>query len=264
MIMRGNVRNQILACAVLAALFTGILFAQNEAAASGLQDKGAQDSSVSKITEMLNRNGGPESLSQGNQSLQQKGSINEWLADQVIAGEVTEEQFLEANLTPNQAVKVFRHIARKRGWKLTDGQVEEIVAQGLSGQKQGDGNDTMTLARTCHYGGCSQDIIQSRPPSKVSKSYPYTFTSPNGIECGDDNDDIVFVFNTPKGSKADPKKIRYWHDNWYVRWVLGFVYSCGLGANGICTQTTRMCMGSFPYNFQLSLKDFFGIYLWHK
>lgn len=107
-------------------------------------------------------------------------------------------------------------------------------------------------------GECSQNVESES--GSTGSVYPYQ-TTPNGNECGGDEDDIVLAYNTYWGPSTNPDNAKWWSNLWWVRWIVGSCYPSGLSANGLCTTNTRVCIGSCArwLGGDLNL-----LYLWHK
>ncbi len=175
------------------------------------------------------------------------------LADMIIVGLVSEDQFQDLNLTLTQKVKVFKHIRTKRGWTMTDSDLEQGLSSPRLESKKPD------PIQPAYSGSCGQKIEQESGSSFAA--YPVGQTSPNSGECGTDSDDIVLLYNTPNAPNTNADNVRWYSTLWWVRSWLGSCYSSGLGANGLCSTTTRVCMGSCGKALGSDLNY---VYLWQK
>lgn len=181
----------------------------------------------------------------------------EKLADSIIIGQVSEDQFREMNLTSGQVFKVFKQISTKRGWKFSDAELERLINVALtSDSKKSDG-----VIQPLYSGTCSQKLEEANGSNYAT--FPYGQTSPNGNECGDDPDDIVLLYNTPNAPNTNADNVRWYSVVWWVRWVISgcYSYSGGLSANGLCSNQTRVCIGSCG---QALGSDLSYLYIWQQ
>lgn len=183
-----------------------------------------------------------------------KGKYNlKRLADMVVLGSVSEEQFFELNLSEKEVVEVFKNIRNQRNWKMDDEYLTVVIKEALNQRK--NEKDAFTALS----GACSQRVEKEN--GSRGYVYPYRRVSPSGNECGGDSDDFVLEYNTYWGPSTNSDNAKWWSNYWYIRFIVGSCYSSGLSASGLCTTNTRVCMGSCASYLG---NDIMWIYLWHK
>ena len=192
-----------------------------------------------------------------NNSAQNVRDVNwsERLADRIIIGLVSEDQFRKMNLTLDQVVEVFKQIGTKRGWNFSDTDLKRILAVALKSKP----NSSSDVFQPLYSGACSQ-LVEQANGSNYS-AYPTGRTTPIGNECGGDPDDIILLYNTPNAPNTNADNVRWYSVLWWVRWVISGCYSSGLSANSLCTTQTRVCMGSCG---QTLGSDLNYLYLWQQ
>lgn len=183
------------------------------------------------------------------------------LADRINAGLVSEEQFLEMGFDKAQTLEVFKHIRDKRGWTLSDEELKEALTDYPSNARTSESPNFASVgAASATVGGsCAQPVELEKGENYAA--YPVGHTSPNGGECGGDDDDIIMLYNTPNLGRGDADNIRVWSYLWTVRTVVRRAYRGRVGANSLCERTTRVCMGSAGQKLG---RDLDTLYLWLK
>lgn len=175
------------------------------------------------------------------------------LADMIVLGSISEDQFFELNLSEKDVVEVFKNIRDQRNWKMDDKYLTFVIREALNQRK----NEKDALAILS--GECSQRV--EKESGSTGSVYPYRRVSPIGNECGGDPDDFVLEYNTYWGPSTNPDNAKWWSNYWYIRFVVGACYPSGLSASGLCTTNTRVCMGSCASYLG---NDVMWVYLWHK
>jgi len=221
----------------------------------GVKTVPESNAGVSKInsTKSLVENGfTKEKIDQITLNKQNKRDLKK-LADMIVLGSVSEEQFLGLNLSEKEVVEVFKGIRDQRGWKMDDKQLAGVISEVL---KQKDNSEDKFVAST--RGDCNQ-LVEKKDGS-TGTTYPYDRVSPIGNECGGDPDDCVLKYYTSWGPSTNPDNVKWWCDYWYIRWVVG-LHLDGLSASGLCTTQTRVCIGS---RASWAGNDLMWVYLWHE
>jgi len=176
------------------------------------------------------------------------------IADMIIVGLISEEQFLELGLGDDDSLEVFRRIREKRSWHMDD----ESLARAINhNSREAASARTATAVNDfCQNGRCCQRVEVKNGRLFISPPPTITFTNPG--ECGTDNNDVILSFRTPKWPNTDPYKIRIGSDLWWIRWQLNTLTFGGPAANGLCSDTTRVCAG-----YRVLSTDVYLLYLWH-
>ena len=190
------------------------------------------------------------------------GSIKEkgldQIADRIVVGLLSEKSFLKLDLSDEQVVQIFKRIRDARGWQIDDEALAEVAK--IRGTSSTDLPDTMNASAW----SCSNQALEMESGSRDTV-YLYRRTSPNGNECGTDRDDTVLEYRPRWGPYTNPDCVKWWCPLWYVRWVIYSSPPVGfygrLSANGFCTTTIRVCVGS---RVRYLGNDLNYIYLWHK
>ena len=172
----------------------------------------------------------------------------EHLADRIIVGVVSEEEFQNLKLDAAERLEVFKRIRDKRGWMMSDKQLKEVVESQLDS------------GRTVYATGSCNQFIEMENGSTYA-TYPVSRTNPNPGECGTDKDDIVLVYSTPRWPSTNADNLRNWSNLWWVRQVLSRCYGGKIAANGLCTSTTRACVGSCA---KWLGNDLNYVYIWQR
>jgi|SRR3989344_988714 len=174
------------------------------------------------------------------------------LADMIIVGMISEADFLEMNLSEDEAIAIFRNIRNQRGWQIDDEELTKVIKH----KTKSGAADLYALSVSC-----SQRI--ERESGSAEYVTPYWIDKPNGYECGTDMNDVVLAYYTYWGSRVNPDNVRWSSWLWWVQWVVGRCYDSkgGLSANGLCTAYTRVCVGSCAKWLN---GDLYYLYLWHK
>lgn len=183
------------------------------------------------------------------------------LADKINGGLVSEEQFLEMKFGKAQALEVFKRIRDKRGWTLSDDELKEAIDYYMSDtSSRASANFSPANTSVAAVGGSCDQWVELENGENYA-AYPVQQISPNPGECGTDNDDIILLYNTPNAGRGNPDNIRAWSYLWTVRAVIKSAYRGRVGANGLCTHTTRVCMGTAGRKLG---RDLNTLYLWLK
>jgi hypothetical protein len=183
------------------------------------------------------------------------------LADRINAGLVSEEQFLRMDFDKAQTLEVFKHIRDKRGWTLSNEELKEALDYYMVKTKSPASTNSAPAGATVAAVGGSCDQWVELEKGENYAAYPVGQIRPNSGECGPDNDDIILLYNTPNVGRGNPDNVRVWSYLWTVRAVIKRAYRGGVGANGLCHHTTRVCMGSAGQKLG---RDLNTLYLWLK
>lgn len=113
---------------------------------------------------------------------------------------------------------------------------------------------------------CEQPIELEQGTNDISRLVKVE--KPVGDECGGGwkdfiSPDRVLVFYTPGGGNADQDSIRLWSDSALARGGIINHYGGKLSANGLCSQTTRICVGARVL-YLTTLSKLKSVYLWRK
>ena len=183
------------------------------------------------------------------------------LADAIIVGLLSEEQFRELPLPLPDRIEIFKAIRDKRGWTIEDNDLAQAVADSQINPSRTNnlGSKEKTSGDRSASGGDNQYIIMEYGTNAAS--YPISRVKPNAGECGSDNDDIVLVYNTPRWPSTDTTRVRSWSQLWWVRFVMSSYSNGGMAAHGLLSPTTRACIGSKAKWLGADLQY---LYLWHK
>lgn len=180
------------------------------------------------------------------------------IADAIIVGVISEEQFLEMNLTEEQQLEVFKRIRDKRGWGMNDEDLSSTLRQ------RADDNMSVRDSGIAAASGDPNQFIEMESGNQYS-AYPLYRRSAIGTECGTDrwwDPDVVQFYNTPKWPNTNADMVRNWSTLWWVRWVLSRCYTGGRVAGaGMNTNTTKICIGVCGRTLGSDLNY---LYLWHK
>jgi len=202
------------------------------------------------------------------------------IADTIVVGHLSEEQFYEMDLTPDQRLDVFKEIKRQRGWTVSDENLRAALTESEHERNaKRPGKQMEQLASTM-----PRPELASPTPNTVGycnikipleegysyAQYPIGFTRPNAGECmppgGHDwfVQDIIAGYNTPNYPRTNTANIRVWSPYWWVRDGLraARILSSPLAANGLCTPITRVCLGAAAQGFIGA--DLKYVYLWQK
>ena len=125
---------------------------------------------------------------------------NEILADKIIVGLVSEEEFTGMNLSSDEILEVFKHIRDRRGWTMDDQELEASLGQY---RLRGSQPDIVEMSVT---GGCDHFIpLQS---GTRYAAYPVYRTPARRGECGPDTNELILVYNTPNWPNTNTANIR--------------------------------------------------------
>lgn len=188
------------------------------------------------------------------------------IADAIIVGLLSEEEFHTLVQTHRERLEVFKAIREARGWSIGD----EELSRNLSIQQQEGSNSsfgkpgqfTLSASPAARYVTGSDHQYIAMEAGNSAASYPTARVKPNAGECGTDSDDIVLIYNTPKWPSTDTTKVRSWSNLWWVRAVMRSSYtSGGMAAHGLAGPVARACIGS---KAKWLGPDLNYLYIWHK
>ena len=205
----------------------------------GIKTVPESNAGVSKInsTESLVENGFTrEKIDQLTLNKQNERDLKK-LAEMIILGSVSEEQFFGLNLSEKEVVEVFKNIRDQRDWKMDDEYLAVAINKIL---KQRDKKENEFVASTRW--DCNQRV--EKGSGSTGTTYPYAHVPAVGNECGEDPDDRVLKYYTSWGPSTNPDNVKYWSNYWHIRNFVWFCHLRGLSASGLCTTQTRVCTGS--------------------
>jgi len=206
----------------------------------GIKTVPESNAGVSKInsTESLVENGFTrEKIDQLTLNKQNERDLKK-LAEMIILGSVSEEQFFGLNLSEKEVVEVFKNIRDQRDWKMDDEYLAVAINKILK-QRSIEGDESVVSSTR---GGCSQRI--EKGSGSTGTTYPYAHVPAVGNECGEDFDDRVLKYYTSWGPSTNPDNVKYWSNYWHIRNFVQICHLWGLSASGLCTTQTRVCTGS--------------------
>lgn len=196
------------------------------------------------------------------------------IADNIIVGLLSEEQFDQLKLTPSERLEVFKQIKQQRGWKVSDEDLQRALEE--SDQEKmphrrhprekmtpepSSAIANIAASSSNAVGACNQYITMEEGYTHVA--WPIGWARPWPGECGSDKEDIIIGYNTPNYPLTNTANVRSWSPFWWVRAGMRAAYpSGGMAANGLCSTVTRACIGS-KGQFLLG-PEIFKIYIWQK
>lgn len=126
------------------------------------------------------------------------------------------------------------------------------------------GYDVSQAGAVASQQNCNQQVEMEYGTTSIA--YPVAIVDPNRGECGSGIKDWLFpdkvlVYNTPGGGRAYPDNIKMWSNSARVRGAMQVSYSGRVSANGLCSTTTRVCVGAAG---RLLSGDLHSLYIWHR
>lgn len=196
------------------------------------------------------------------------------IADNIIVGLLSEEQFQQMNLAAAERLEVFKTIKQQRGWTMSDEDLQAALELADHGRESPPlGNETAKALSVkanapnavgqsnAITGSCNQYIRMEEGYSYAQ--YPLGFAKPSPGECGSDKDDIIIGYRTPNYPRTNTNNVHSWSPHWWVRLGMRVAYTDGgMAANGLCSTVTRACVGT--KGRALVGPDLQYIYLWQK